>query len=83
MLIDSFHLVRSGGTVDELVADDPAISYLQLCDIAGPIPDMDAILAEARANRLFPGEGEIDMLGISPVIPPCPSVWKFRRTVCG
>lgn len=72
MLIDSFHLVRSGGTVDELIAGDPAISYLQLCDIAGPIPDMDAILAEARANRLFPGEGDIDMIGILARYPTLP-----------
>ncbi|NOW47648.1 sugar phosphate isomerase/epimerase [Novosphingobium sp. SG751A] len=72
MLIDAFHLVRSGGRVDELVAGDPAISYLQLCDIAGPTPDMDAILTEARADRLFPGEGDVDLAGILQRYPTLP-----------
>jgi len=72
MLIDTFHLVRSGGRVDELIAGDPAISYLQLCDIAGPTPDMDAILQEARADRLFPGEGDVDLAGILQRYPTLP-----------
>lgn len=61
LLLDAFHLVRSGGRVDELQHGDPQIGYLQLCDIAGPIPIMDEILREARSARLFPGEGEIDL----------------------
>jgi sugar phosphate isomerase/epimerase len=61
LLIDAFHLARSGATPDDLCSDDPAISYLQLCDIAGPIPSIDQILREARSDRLFPGDGEIDL----------------------
>jgi sugar phosphate isomerase/epimerase len=30
---------------------------------------MDAILAEARAERLFPGEGSIDLLGLLRALP--------------
>lgn len=63
LLIDAFHLNRSGGSPAEIQTGDP-ISYLQLCDIAGPVPDMDEILREARSARLFPGEGDVDLVDI-------------------
>lgn len=72
VLIDSFHLARSGGSLAEVAACDVPIRYLQLGDIAGPIPDMNAILAEARANRLMPGEGEIDLIGLLRTCPDVP-----------
>jgi len=72
MLIDAFHLARSGGRVADVVPGDPAISYLQLCDIAGPIPPMDQILQEARADRLFPGEGEADVAELVARFPALP-----------
>ncbi|WP_198519283.1 sugar phosphate isomerase/epimerase family protein [Novosphingobium kunmingense] len=61
LLIDAFHLARSGSSPSDLADRDPDVAYLQLCDIAGPVPDLDAILDEARSNRLFPGEGDIDL----------------------
>lgn len=64
LLVDAFHLARSGGTLADCLPDDGTISYLQLCDIAGPIPAMDTILTEARADRLFPGEGDADCAGL-------------------
>jgi sugar phosphate isomerase/epimerase len=65
LLVDAFHLNRSGGCVDDIPAHDPRFAYVQLCDIAGPIPaDMDEILHEARAERLFPGEGDCDLVGL-------------------
>ena len=72
MLIDAFHLARSGGQVADVAPGDPQVSYLQLCDIAGPIPPMDDILREARADRLFPGEGEIDLPGLLARLPGLP-----------
>jgi sugar phosphate isomerase/epimerase len=69
VLLDSFHLVRSGGQVEELQHGDPQIGYLQLCDIGGPIPKMDEILREARSARLFPGEGDIDLLRLLQRLP--------------
>ncbi|MEO0316384.1 MAG: hypothetical protein RL404_61, partial [Pseudomonadota bacterium] len=71
LLIDAFHLARSGGTPDDLRGED-RVSYLQLCDIAGPIPLMDAILNEARAERLFPGEGEIPLVALLRRLPRLP-----------
>jgi sugar phosphate isomerase/epimerase len=72
LLIDAFHLARSGGSTSELTHRDSAIGYLQLCDIAGPIPAMDEILREARSDRLFPGEGEIDLVSLLRALPDIP-----------
>lgn len=72
MLIDAFHLARSGGFPEDLTPNDPAIGYLQLCDIAGPIPVLDEVLREARSDRLFPGEGEIDLASIARALPSIP-----------
>ena len=72
ILVDAFHLARSGGCPEDLADADPAVGYLQLCDIAGPIPPMPEILAEARANRLFPGEGDIDLAGLLARLPGLP-----------
>jgi sugar phosphate isomerase/epimerase len=72
LLIDAFHLVRSGGSVDEIDWGDTAIGYLQLCDIAGPVPEMEEILRQARSDRLFPGEGEIDLVGLLQRLPDIP-----------
>lgn len=62
MLVDAFHFARSDSALDDFAQGDPAVSYLQLCDIAGPTPAMDLILQEARADRLFPGEGDVDLV---------------------
>lgn len=64
LLVDAFHLARSGGAVADLDPGEAAVSYLQLCDIAGPIPPLDEILREARSDRLFPGDGEVDLVGL-------------------
>ena len=72
LLIDAFHLARSGGSPGDLAASDPDIGYLQLCDIVGPVPAMDEILREARSGRLFPGEGEIDLAGLLTRLPGLP-----------
>jgi sugar phosphate isomerase/epimerase len=72
VLIDAFHLNRSGGTVADVPADDPRCGYVQLCDIAGPVPaDMADIVRQARAERLFPGDGD------------CPLASLLRRLPAG
>lgn len=72
VLVDAFHLNRSGGVSGDVPQDDPAIGYLQLCDIAGPVPAMDEILREARSDRLFPDEGEIDLVALLQRLPDRP-----------
>ena len=43
---------------------------MQFCDVPAAIPPtMDAILAEARGERLFPGEGGVDLVGLLRAVP--------------
>ena len=63
LLIDPFHLNRSNSELLD-VAKIPAgwMRYAQLCDIAGPVPeDMAEIIHQARNERCFPGEGDVDL----------------------
>lgn len=62
VLPDVLHLIRSGGTLEQLAAVDPALlPYAQICDAhgAGPAPDPDAARAEGVRSRLIPGEGDL------------------------
>jgi sugar phosphate isomerase/epimerase len=71
VLVDAFHFNRSGSSLDELAAVDPArMRYAQLCDVAGPRPnDMDEILRQARNERRFPGDGDCDLIGLLRALP--------------
>ncbi len=71
VLIDAFHLSRSRSQLGQ-IASLPAsqLRYLQLCDVPAAIPPtLDAVLAEARAERLFPGQGGLDLLGLLRAVP--------------
>jgi sugar phosphate isomerase/epimerase len=71
ILVDAFHLSRSRSRVDD-IARLPAsrFRYAQLCDVPAAIPPtMDAIVAEARAERRFPGEGELDLVALVRALP--------------
>jgi len=62
LLIDTLHLARTGGTVDEVRALDPDLfPYLQIADapLRAPGEGYDALLQEAVDGRLLPGEGEL------------------------
>nr|WP_162241212.1 TIM barrel protein [Leifsonia sp. Leaf325] len=71
MLIDLLHFARSGSSVDELRELPPEwFHYVHVCDAPGEIPATTAgLIHTARFERLFPGEGEIDMLGILAALP--------------
>lgn len=71
VLVDAFHCSRSGSTLADL-ATVPAtrLRYLQLCDVPAAVPPtMEGILHEARAERLFPGEGGLDLIGLLKAMP--------------
>lgn len=70
LLIDSMHFFRSGGTVDQLIALDPAlIGYAQLCDV--PItPALPSYMDEAMTARLNPGEGDLPLAAFVAAMPP-------------
>jgi 4-hydroxyphenylpyruvate dioxygenase len=72
LLIDLLHFTRSGSSVDDLRGLPPEwFHYAHVCDAPGEIPTTTAgLIHTARFERLFPGEGEIDMLGILAALPP-------------
>ncbi len=69
VMLDCMHFARSGSVPTELAAVDPAlIGYLQLCDV--PNRSLDASYgAEARDNRLAPGEGDLPLAEILAAAP--------------
>ncbi|MCY1452256.1 hypothetical protein D9M71_691660 [compost metagenome] len=71
VLVDAFHFNRSGSSLDDLAELSPQrMRYVQLCDVAGPVPDdMDEILRQARNERRFPGDGDCDLLGLLRALP--------------
>ena len=71
VLIDAFHLSRSQSRIEDIAMIAPSrLRFMQLCDVPAVIPStMDAILAEARTERLFPGEGEVDLVGLLRAVP--------------
>lgn len=71
LLIDLLHFARSRSSVDDLRELPPEwFHYAHVCDAPGEIPATTAgLIHTARFERLFPGEGEIDMLGILAALP--------------
>lgn len=71
VLVDPFHLSRSRSRIEDIASIPPSrLRFMQFCDVPAQIPPtMDAILAEARAERLFPGEGGLDLLGLLRAVP--------------
>ena len=71
ILVDAFHFSRSRCRIADIARVPPArFGYLQLSDLPAAIPPtIDAILAEARAERRFPGEGELDLVGLVGALP--------------
>jgi len=71
VLIDAFHLSRSRSRIEDIAMIAPSrLRFMQLCDVPAVIPPtMDAILAEARTERLFPGEGGVELLGLLRAVP--------------
>jgi sugar phosphate isomerase/epimerase len=71
LLVDALHLSRSGGSPADLVAiPSGQLHYLHLCDApAAPPPTLDLVRAEARGDRLYPGEGELPLAGLIAAVP--------------
>ncbi|WP_210769357.1 TIM barrel protein [Occultella kanbiaonis] len=71
MLIDLLHFARSRSSVDEL-RELPRewFRFVHVCDAPAEIPATTAeLIHTARFERLFPGEGGIDMHGILAALP--------------
>ena len=71
VLIDPIHFDR-GGSVPGDIATAPRarLRYAQLCDAPGERPrDTETFLHQARAERLMPGDGGLDLRGILRAVP--------------
>ena len=71
LMIDTIHVDRSGGMLADLAAVPPAlIDYVQVCDAVGPRPaDFETMIYQARNERAFPGDGNLDLVGMLSVLP--------------
>ncbi len=72
VMIDTIHVDRSGGTPDELgQVPRRLVDYVQVCDARGPRPtDFATMIHQARHERAFPGEGNLDLAGMLGALPP-------------
>lgn len=71
ILIDALHFDRSDSTFEQIKALNPKqLNYVQLCDgFAEYDPSDEGLIKIARSNRLVPGQGEIDLVGLIRALP--------------
>ena len=68
VLVDAIHFFRASNTFADLKG--AALRYMQLCDAPPQCPsDMQEIIRQARSDRLFPGEGGLDLKGLLRALP--------------
>ena len=73
ILVDALHFARSNGRLADLdEIPRTALRYAQICDGPAQAPaTVEGLIHAARCERLLPGEGEIDLVGL------------FRRLLAG
>jgi sugar phosphate isomerase/epimerase len=71
VLIDALHFERSGGRLEDLGKIPPhRLHYWQICDAPAERPaTMEAMIHAAREERMFPGEGGIDLVSLAKAMP--------------
>jgi sugar phosphate isomerase/epimerase len=71
VLIDAIHFDRGGNRPADIAAVPPGrLHYAQLCDAPAERPrDLPTLLHQARAERLMPGDGGLDLTGILRALP--------------
>jgi sugar phosphate isomerase/epimerase len=71
LLVDAIHFFRAGDHIEALASVPPQyLHYAQFCDARGERPaDMPEIIPQARADRLMPGEGGLDLAGLLRALP--------------
>ena len=71
ILVDALHAARSTTTFADLAAiPRRLLHYIQICDAPGGVPKtVPELLHTARSERLLPGAGGIDLLGMFQVLP--------------
>lgn len=71
LLVDAIHFFRGGDTPQGLSrVPQKRLRYAQLCDAKPEKPaQMEEIIRQARSDRLFPGEGGLDLRGLLRALP--------------
>jgi sugar phosphate isomerase/epimerase len=71
VLIDPVHFDRGGSTAAEIAGVSPELfRYAQLCDAPAERPkSTEGLLYQARAERLMPGDGGLDLKAILRALP--------------
>jgi sugar phosphate isomerase/epimerase len=71
LLVDAIHFYRAGDSLQALAKlPRKLLRYMQLCDARPERPsDMQEIIRQARSDRLFPGEGGLDLRGLLAALP--------------
>jgi sugar phosphate isomerase/epimerase len=71
LLVDAIHFFRGGDRPQALSSVPPRrLRYAQLCDARPGRPaQMEEIIRQARSDRLFPGEGGLDLRGMLRALP--------------
>jgi sugar phosphate isomerase/epimerase len=71
ILVDALHFARSTTTLDDIRAIPPQLlHYAQICDAqAGTDFTVEQMIHTARCERLLPGDGTIDVLGLFGALP--------------
>ena len=71
LLVDAIHFFRAGDTPPALASVGRSrLRYMQLCDARPERPsEMQEIIRQARSDRLFPGEGGLNLRGLMRALP--------------
>jgi sugar phosphate isomerase/epimerase len=96
VLVDAIHFFRAGDRLADLASvPRERLRYLQFCDARAEVPtDMQEMIRQARGDRLFPGEGGLDLRGLLRALPadlpisleipcakPMPALERMRRAL--
>jgi sugar phosphate isomerase/epimerase len=70
LVADALHLDRGGGRPSDLALVPPErLPFVQLCDAPAQKPPPENLRREARAGRLYPGEGELPLFALLDALP--------------
>lgn len=72
LLVDPIHFFRADNSLEALAkVPRQRLRYLQFCDAhPGRPTEVQELIRQARSDRLFPGEGALDLAGLLAALPP-------------